>query len=81
MFSYKFVRCKLYLNVYMLTMTDSILLLFLYVDDFLLTDCSTSMIVVVKRIQHDRFLMTEMGPLQFFLGLDIDQDASGIKLS
>ena len=65
----------------MLRMVDSLLLLVMYVDDFLITDCSTSMIVAVKGILHDNFLMMDMGPLHFFLGLEISQDASGIKLS
>jgi hypothetical protein len=39
------------------------------------------MIVAVKRILHDRFFMMDMGPLHLFLGLDIGQDASGIKMS
>jgi hypothetical protein len=65
----------------MLRMIDSLLLLVLYVDDLLITGCSTSMIATVKMILHDRFLMTDMGPLHFFLGLEISQDASGIKLS
>jgi hypothetical protein len=65
----------------MLRTTDSLLLLVLYVDYLLITDCSMSVIVAVKRILHDRFLMTNMGPLHFFLGLEISQDASGIKLS
>jgi hypothetical protein len=65
----------------MLRMVDSLLLLVLYVDDFLLTGCLTSTVVAIKRILHDRFLMTDMGPLHFFLGLEISQDASGIKLS
>ena len=38
-------------------------------------------ILGLNRILHDRFLMTDMGPLHFFLGLEISQDASGIKLS
>jgi hypothetical protein len=79
--SQNFVHCKLDPNVYMLRMIDSLLLLVLYVDDLLITGCSTSAIVAVKRILHDRFLMTDMGPLHFFLGLEISQDASGIKLS
>ena len=62
-------------------MTDSILLLVLYVDDFLITSYSTSTIDAVKRIIHDRFLMKDMGLLHFFLGIDINQDASRIKLS
>ena len=65
----------------MLRTTNSLLLLVLYVDDLLITGCSTSVIDAVKRILLDRFLMMDMGPLHFFLGLKINQDASGIKLS
>jgi hypothetical protein len=65
----------------MLKMVDSLLLLVLYVDYLLITSCLTSAIDAVKRILHDRFLMTYMGSLHFFLGLEISQDASGIKLS
>jgi hypothetical protein len=65
----------------MLWMTDSLLLLVLYIDDLLITGCLTSTIAIVKRILHDIFLMTNMGLLHFFLGLEIDQDALGIKLS
>jgi hypothetical protein len=65
----------------MLRMVDSLLLLVMYVDDLLITSCSTSVIGAVKNILHDMFLMMDMGPLHFFLGLDISQDASGIKLS
>jgi hypothetical protein len=49
----------------MLRMTNSLLLLVLYVDDLLIIS----------------FLTTNMGPLHFFLGLDINQDASTIKMS
>jgi hypothetical protein len=65
----------------MLRTTDSLILLVMYVDDLLITSYSTSMIVVVKRILYDRFFMMDIGPLHFFLGLDISQDAPGIKLS
>jgi hypothetical protein len=53
----------------------------MYVDDLLITGCSTSAIAAIKRILHDRFLMMDMGLLHFFLGLEISQDASSIKLS
>ena len=64
----------------MLRMVDSLLLLVLYVDDLLISSCLNLVIVVVKRILHDRFLMTNMGLLHFFLGLKISQDVSRIKL-
>jgi hypothetical protein len=79
--SQNFVRCKSDLNVYMLMTFDSLLLLVLYVDDLLIIDCLTLAIVAIKRILHDKFLMEDMGPLHLFLGLEISQDASGIKLS
>jgi hypothetical protein len=81
MLSQNFVSCKSDSNVYMLRIVDSLLLLVLYVIDLLIIGCSTSAIVAIKRILHDKFLMTDMGPLHFFLGLDISQDALGIKLS
>ena len=65
----------------MLRTTDSLLLLVLYVNDLMITECSTSTIVAVKRIIHDSFLMMDMVLLHFFLGLKINQGASGIKLS
>jgi hypothetical protein len=65
----------------MLRMNDLLLLLFLYVDDLLITNCSNSKITTVKRIVHDMFFMMDMGMLHFFLGLEISQDASDIKLS
>jgi hypothetical protein len=65
----------------MLRTADSLLLLVLYVNDLLIIDFSTSAIVAVKRILHDKFLMMDMGPLHFFLVLEISQNSSGIKLS
>eukprot|EP00253_Pinus_taeda_P031177 PITA_31177 len=79
--SQNFERCKSDPNVYMLRTHDSLLILVLYVDDLLITGNSASTIVAVKRTLHDRFLMMDMGPLHFFLGLEISQDATGIKLS
>eukprot|EP00253_Pinus_taeda_P034698 PITA_34698 len=60
---------------------DSLLILVLYVDDLLITGSSASAIATVKMALHDRFLMMDMVPLHFFLGLEISQDATGIKLS
>jgi hypothetical protein len=79
--SQNFVCCKSDPNVYMLRMVNSLLLLVLYVDDLLIIGCLTSTISIVKRILHERFFMTDMDLLHFFLGLKISQDASSIKLS
>jgi hypothetical protein len=80
-FRHNFVICKFDCKFYMLRTTDSLMLLVLYVDDNLITGSSASTIVVVKYIFHDGFSMMDMGPLHFFLILEISQDASGIKIS
>jgi hypothetical protein len=69
--SHKFLCCKSDPNFYILRMVDSLLLLFMYVDDLLIIGCSTSAIATVKRILHEIFFMMDMGPLHFFLGLEI----------
>eukprot|EP00253_Pinus_taeda_P007091 PITA_07091 len=79
--SQNFERFKSDPNVYMLRTHDSLLILVLYVDDLLITGSLASAIATVKRALHDRFLITDMGPLHFFLGLEISEDATGIKLS
>eukprot|EP00253_Pinus_taeda_P033639 PITA_33639 len=73
--------CRMKKFLYGLKTHDYLLILVLYVDDILITGSSASAIATVKRALHDRFLMTDMGPLHFFLGLEISQDATGIKLS
>eukprot|EP00253_Pinus_taeda_P007103 PITA_07103 len=79
--SQNFERCKYDPNVYMLRTHDSLLILVLYVDDLPITSNSALAIAAVKRTLHDRFLMRDMGPLHLFLGLEINQDATSIKLS
>eukprot|EP00253_Pinus_taeda_P024704 PITA_24704 len=49
---------------------ESLLILVLYVDDLLITGSFASAIATVKRALHERFLMMDMGPLHFFLGLE-----------
>eukprot|EP00253_Pinus_taeda_P023205 PITA_23205 len=79
--SQNFERCKSDPNVYMLRTHDSLLILVLYVYDILINGSSALAIATVKRSLHDRFLMMDMGPLHFFLGLEINQNATSIKLS
>jgi hypothetical protein len=79
--SHDFIRCKSDSNFYMLRTTDSVIILVLYVDDFLIIGSSASTISLVKYILHDRFSMMDMGPLHLFLGIEINHDAFRIKIS
>ena len=80
MLSQGFLRCKSDPNVYMLHHDDSLLLIVLYVDDFLITGSSSSDIAWVKTTLHDRFAMTDMGLLHYFLSLEFSQSDTGINM-
>jgi hypothetical protein len=80
MLSHNFLRSKYDQSVYMIRTIDSLLILVLYLDDVLIIGFSTSSIVAVKRILHDKFSMMDMGPLHYFLGLDISQDSLGVNI-
>jgi hypothetical protein len=76
-----FIRCKSDLNVYLLQHDDSLLLIVLYVDDLLMTGNLTSTIDSAKSTLHDQFSMTDLGLLHYFLGLEVSQSTSGIKMA
>jgi hypothetical protein len=64
----------------MMRNTYYLLLIFLYVDDLLITERSTSSIATVKTTLHDRFSMIDMRLLSYFLSLQINQNDLGIKM-
>jgi len=76
-----FTRCHSNPNVYILQQDDSLLFLVLYVDDLLITGSSSSTIGAVKTTLHDRFLMTDLGLLHYFLRIEIFQSSSGITIT
>jgi hypothetical protein len=79
--SQNFIHYKSYLNFYVLRNNGSLLIIVLYVHDLLITRSSVSTIVAVKNDLQDRFSMTDMGPIHFFLSIKIIQVDSIIKLS
>jgi hypothetical protein len=76
-----FIRCKYDLNVYFLKHDDSLFLILLYVDDLLMTWNLTSAIDSAKSTLHDRFSMTDLVLLHYFLGLEVSQSTSGINMA
>lgn len=73
--------CKSYLNVYMLRHDDSFFFIVLYVDELLITGSALSEIAWVKTALHDKFPMSDMGLLHYFLGFEVSQSTSGIKMT
>jgi hypothetical protein len=52
-------------------------LLLLYVDDMIITDDGTEYIAFVKACLSNQFLMSDLGPLRYFLGIEISSTPKG----
>nr|GEW88859.1 ribonuclease H-like domain-containing protein [Tanacetum cinerariifolium] len=55
--------------------------LLLYVDDIILTTSSTSLLQRIISSLHVEFATTDLGPLNYFLGISVTRTTSGIFLS
>ncbi|XP_071718256.1 uncharacterized mitochondrial protein AtMg00810-like [Rutidosis leptorrhynchoides] len=55
--------------------------LLLYVDDIVLTASSTGLVQQIIASLHKEFSMTDLGPLNYFLGIHATRTASGMFLS
>ncbi|GKB61887.1 ribonuclease H-like domain-containing protein [Tanacetum coccineum] len=60
--------------------TDTAYLL-LYVDDIVLTASSEHLLQRIIRSLHQEFAMTDLGALNYFLGISVHRDSTGIFLS
>nr|XP_045090356.1 uncharacterized mitochondrial protein AtMg00810-like [Aegilops tauschii subsp. strangulata] len=56
-------------------------LLHLYVDDMIITGDDSDYIAFVKARLHDQFLTTDLGPLCYFLGIEISSTSDGFYIS
>ncbi|GJY42882.1 ribonuclease H-like domain-containing protein, partial [Tanacetum coccineum] len=59
---------------------DTVYLL-LYVDDIVLTASSKGLLQQIIGSLHQEFAMTDLGPLNYFLGIFVTRDSSGLFLS
>nr|GEV60113.1 putative ribonuclease H-like domain-containing protein [Tanacetum cinerariifolium] len=58
-----------------------ILLVQVYVDDIIFGSTRKELCNAFKRLMHEKFLMSSMGELTFFLGLQVKQKSDGIFIS
>ncbi|KAK1620108.1 hypothetical protein QYE76_025625 [Lolium multiflorum] len=56
-------------------------LLLLYVDDMIITGDDPEYIAFVKARLRDQFLMTDLGPLCYFLGIEVSYTSDGFSIS
>jgi hypothetical protein len=59
---------------------DDILLVGVYVDDLVITGSSLAAVEEFKEEMKRAFLMSDLGLLSFYLGIEVRQDAGGITL-
>eukprot|EP00253_Pinus_taeda_P021847 PITA_21847 len=76
-----FSRCYSDNTVYTKKVGNSLIILVLYVDDLILTGSDPNLINHVKSILKNKFEMTDLGHLHYFLGLQVLQSKEGISLS
>ncbi|GKB38996.1 ribonuclease H-like domain-containing protein [Tanacetum coccineum] len=72
-------RCDSSLFIYRQGIDTAYLLL--YVDDIVLTASSEGLLQQIIGSLHQEFAMTDLGPLNYFLGISVTRDSSGLFLS
>ena len=79
--SQNFQRCRSDTNVYIKNYNGNFIIIFLYVDDLLITYSTVSSISVIKTALHNAFEMSDLGLLKQFLGLEIEKNSDGIMVT
>jgi hypothetical protein len=69
------------LNVYTNKVGIHLIILFIYVDDLILTGSDPKILTHVKSILKNKIEMTDLGYFHYFLGLQVLQTKEGIFLS
>nr|GEW97605.1 copia protein [Tanacetum cinerariifolium] len=58
-----------------------ILLVQVYVDDIIIGSTKKELCIAFERLMHEKFQMSSMGELTFFLGLQVKQKKDGLSIS
>lgn len=68
-------------SLFTLNKNDSFVAVLVYVDDMLITGSSTSLITAVKNFLHSQFQIKDLGPLKYFLGIEVARSSHGFYLN
>ncbi|CAM8877711.1 unnamed protein product [Rhodiola kirilowii] len=68
-------------SLFTLQRDGQFLVLLVYVDDVIITGTSDSLISEVKSFIHQKFQIKDLGPLKYFLGLEVARSSNGIFLN
>ncbi|XP_042988643.1 uncharacterized mitochondrial protein AtMg00810-like [Carya illinoinensis] len=78
--SYGFSQGKSDCSLFIKKSTTSFMALIVYVDDVLLASDSLQDIELLKKFLDEQFTIKDLGPLKYFLGLEVARSHTGISL-
>ncbi|GJY33698.1 putative ribonuclease H-like domain-containing protein [Tanacetum coccineum] len=76
-----FHRGKIDQTLFIKKQKGDILLVHVYVDDIIFGSTKKELCIEFEKLMHDKFQMSSMGELTFFLGLQVKQKEDGIFIS
>lgn len=68
-------------SLFILSKDTIVIYLHVYVDDIILTRNNSESLTVLIKVLSSRFAMKDLGSLNYFLGLEVQRDASGLVLT
>nr|GEU32622.1 uncharacterized mitochondrial protein AtMg00810-like [Tanacetum cinerariifolium] len=77
----RFHRGKIDKTLFIIRHKDDILLVQVYVDDIIFGSTKKELCNAFEKMMHEKFQMSSMGELAFFLGLQVKQKQDGIFIS
>ncbi|GJR74742.1 putative ribonuclease H-like domain-containing protein [Tanacetum coccineum] len=77
----EFQRGKIDKNLFIKRYKGNILLVQVYVDDIIFGSTKKELCNAFEKLMHEKFQMSSMGELTFFLGLQVEQKKDGIFIS
>ncbi|GJU54153.1 putative ribonuclease H-like domain-containing protein [Tanacetum coccineum] len=77
----EFQRGKFEKNLFIKRHKGDILLVQVYVDDTIFGSTKKELCIAFEKLMHEKFQMSSMGELTFFLGLQVKQKKDGIFIS
>ena len=78
--SLKFEKCTKESSVYRKGEGDKLLIVAIYVDDLFVTRNSSQKIREFKTVMSQKFEMSDLGLLTYYLGIEVKQSSQGITI-
>nr|GEU61107.1 putative ribonuclease H-like domain-containing protein [Tanacetum cinerariifolium] len=78
---FKLLKVQIDKTLFIKRHKDDILVVQLYVDDIIFGSTKKELSTEFEKLMHDKFQMSSMGELSFFLGLQVKQKSDGVFIS